>query len=72
MPRGRFGFAAVSRLGKVYVFGGTATPCDRVPLTKVDVYDPALEAWSTLSAECDLPLDRGHCAREEVLLVHAW
>ena len=71
MRRGRFGFAAVSRLRKVYVFGGTATPCDRVPLTKVDVYDPALEAWSTLSAECDLPLDRGHCAREEVL-VRAW
>ena len=76
MPRGRFGFATVSRLRKVYVFGGTATPCDRVPLTKVDVYDPALEAWSTLPAECDLPLGtsargaRGELGADR--LVRAW
>ena len=70
MPRVRCNFAAASRLGKVYVFGGTATPLDKVPLRKVDVYDPALEAWSTLPAECDLPLDTA-ASREEAL-VHAW
>ena len=50
------GCAVVARLGKVYVFGGTATPLDKAIVRKVDVYDPALEAWSTLPAECDLPL----------------
>ena len=56
MPRVRWSLAAVARRGKVYVFGGTATPLDKAIVRKVDVYDPALEAWSTLPAECDLPL----------------
>ena len=44
------------------MFGGTATPLDKAIVRKVDVYDPALEAWSTLPAECDLP--PGTSARE--------
>jgi hypothetical protein len=76
MPRLRWSLAAVSRLGKVYVFGGTATPLDKAIVRKVDVYDPALEAWSTLPAECDLPLGtsargaRGELGADR--LVRAW
>ena len=76
MPRVRWSLAAVARLGKVYVFGGTATPLDKAIVRKVDVYDPALEAWSTLPAECDLPLGtsargaRGELGADR--LVRAW
>ena len=58
--------------GKVFVFGGTRRSATRRPIRKVDVYDPALEAWSTLRVECDLPLALDTAASREEVLVHAW
>ncbi len=72
----RLGGELVAIKGKLYLVGGSAPGAggDRAPSTKIEVYEPAADRWSTLKTP--LPLDstghlRGFDFKDQLLLYTA-